>query len=155
MTKERKIDIALFLLIALVVVMFTCNRTPKPIEPINVPTKAQDSFRVVIKYRDSVRIKDVLKWRTLTHITDSTKCFTEIVPFIQACDTIIVHDSILISTMDKALDLDSTVQRGLISRIQSDSVKIVKLNRKVKRNRRIALFFGAVVAGGVGLRMGK
>ena len=155
MTKERKIDIALFLLIALVVVMFTCNRTPKPIEPINVPTKAQDSFRVVIKYRDSVRIKDVLKWRTLTRITDSVPCYTEIVPFIQACDTIIIHDSILISTMDKALDLDSTVQRGLISRIQSDSVKIVKLNRKVKRNRRIALFFGAVVAGGVGLRMGK
>ena len=155
MTKERKIDIALFLLIALVVVMFTCNRTPKPIEPINVPTKTQDSFRTIIKYRDSVRIKDVLKWRTLTRITDSVPCYTEIVPFIQACDTIIIHDSILISTMDKALDLDSTVQRGLISRIQSDSVKIVKLNRKVKRNRRIALFFGAVVAGGVGLRMGK
>jgi hypothetical protein len=55
--------------------------------------------------------------------------------------------------MDKALDLDLTVQRGLVERIQSDSTLIVKLNRKVKRNRRMAIVFGSIIAGGVGLNL--
>ena len=146
----------IILLLALVVFK-TCNSEPKPVQGINLKPeiKAQDSFRTIIKYKDSVRIKEVLKWRNMTHITDSVKCYTEIIPFIAQCDTIILHDSILIGTMDKALDLDSTIQNKLINRISQDSAKIVKLEKKVKRNRNLAklsFFTGTALGAFIGIK---
>ncbi len=130
----------LIIILLLALVVFKCGNEPKKPEPVNIPEiKQQDSFRTIIKHKDSVRVKEVLKWRNMTHITDSVKCYTEIIPFIAQCDTIILHDSILIGTMDKALDLDSTIQNKLINRISQDSAKIVKLEKKVKRNRKLAL----------------
>lgn len=127
---------------------------PSKPKPVVIPEQARtDSFRTVIKYQDSVRVKEVLKWRTMTQITDSVKCYEVLVPFIAQCDTVIKYDSILITSLKGQVSNDSVIifKQGLM--LKADSIHIVKLDKKVKRNRRLALFFGAIVAGGVGVKL--
>lgn len=144
--------IAFVLLGILVIIMFKrCGLEPATVV---IPEKAlQDSFRTVIKYHDSVRVKEVLKWRTMTHITDSIKCYEVLVPFIAQCDTVIKIDSILISSLYSQHSNDSIIISKQDSIIRLDSVRIVKLDKKLKRTRRIALGLGAVLTGAIGVKL--
>jgi hypothetical protein len=138
----------IILLLALVFLKF-CNSDPKPVTPIDLKPelKAQDRFRTVIRYHDSTRVQVLKKWKTITQIHDSVKCYEEIKYVIQACDTVLKVDSILISSLKAQHNNDTVIQVKLFERIRQDSVTITKLNKKVKRNRRMALFLGAVFLG--------
>lgn len=144
--------VLLILSIVLLVLLRRCD--PKQPAPINIPEyRIKDSFRVVIKYHDSTRLHHLNKWRTITHINDSTPCYTEVRTVIAYCDTVIKYDSILISSLKDQANNDSVIifKQGLM--IRADSIHIAKLNKKVKRNRRIALGLGAVLAGAVGVKV--
>lgn len=127
---------------------------PSKPKPVVIPEQARtDSFRTVIKYQDSTRIHYITKWRNKTRLVDSSPCYTEVKTIIAECDTIIKVDSILISSLKGQVSNDSVIifKKGLM--LKADSIHIVKLDKKVKRNRRLALFFGAIVAGGVGVKL--
>jgi hypothetical protein len=131
---------------------------PKHPEPITIPEQARtDSFRTVIRYQDSTRVNTIVNHRTVvkTVLRDSTPCYTEIVQVVESCEKVIAADSILISSLKGQVSNDSVIIFKQSLMLKADSIHIVKLDKKVRRNRRIALFFGAIVAGGVGVRMGK
>lgn len=122
--------------------------------PMVIPEMARtDSFRTVIKYQDSVRVNYITKWRNKTRLVDSSPCYTEVKTIIAECDTIIKVDSILISSLKGQVSNDSVIifKQGLM--LKADSIHIGKLNKKVKRNRRIALGLGAVLAGAIGVKL--
>lgn len=129
------------LLTGIVVLLFkNCGGETKPVQSIDLKPelKKQDSFRTVIRYHDSTRLTVLKKWKTITKIHDSVKCYEEIKYIIQACDTIIKIDSVQIASLKGLVRLDSNIQVILFKRIRSDSVLITKLNKKVKRNRTLA-----------------
>lgn len=98
---------------------------------------------------------------------DSMPHGKEILFITQSCDSVIAQDSIRnlawkelhkndstqISSLKSLVNVDSVIifKQGLM--LKADSIHIVKLDKKVKRNRRLALFFGAIVAGGVGVKL--
>lgn len=138
----------------LVIMMFKrCGMSPQPSIAVIPEMARTDSFRTVIKYHDSVRVNYITKWRNKTRLVDSSPCYTEVKTIIAECDTIIRVDSILISSLKGQVSNDSVIifKQGLM--LKADSIHIVKLDKKVKRNRRLALFFGAIVAGGVGVKL--
>ena len=146
--------VALVLIFILLMQLRGCD--PKHPEPIKIPEQARtDSFRTVIRYQDSIRVNYITKWRNKTRLVDSSPCYTEVKTIIAECDTIIRVDSILISSLKGQVSNDSVIifKQGLM--LKADSIHIVKLDKKVKRNRRLALFFGAIVAGGVGLSVAR
>lgn len=132
--KQDKKFYALLLIILLLVVFRTCVYKPKPITPIDLKPKLirKDSFRTVIKYHDSTRLTVLKKWRTITNIKDSVKCYTEIMPFIQACDTVILKDSILINALYGQHKNDSIIDLKKDSIIVQKSDSIKTLTRKLK-----------------------
>ena len=117
--------------------------------------KVRDSFRTVIKYHDSVRVNYITKWRNRTHLVDSSPCYTEVKTIIAECDTIIKVDSILITSLKANIQSDSAIIFKQSLMLKADSIHIVKLDKKIRRNRRLAAFLGAIVAGGVAVKMGK
>ena len=144
--------VALVLIFILLMQLRGCD--PKHPEPITIPEQARtDSFRTVIKYQDSVRVNYITKWRNKTRLVDSSPCYTEVKTIIAECDTIIRIDSILITSLKGQVSNDSVIifKQGLM--LKADSLHICKLDKKVRRNRRMALFFGAIVAGGVGVKV--
>lgn len=127
-------------------------------KPIQVNTPRQDSFRTVIKYHDSTRLHHINKWRTITRIVDSVKCYEEIKYLIAECDTIIKIDSVQIASLKGLVRLDSNIQVILFKRIRSDSTLIVKLNKKVKRNKvlaKLAFVTGLFGGGYLGVKVAR
>lgn len=140
-TKQGWSSLAFSLLIGLITLLFflkRCESKPVIFTDLKSELKAQDSFRTIIKYKDSVRVKELVKWRNMTRINDSFPCYSEIKTIIAEADTIIKIDSVEIGNLKTLVSLDSVIQVKLFDRIVSDSVTICKLNRKVKRNRVIA-----------------
>ena len=79
MTKERFKDICIFGLVACVVALFflrDCHREPKPVNQIDLKPELirKDSFRTVIKYHDSTKVKTVINHRTLFKTMIRRKC---------------------------------------------------------------------------------
>lgn len=150
--KDNYLIGALILLTLALIVSLFKKCESKPITPIGLKPeiKRQDSFRTIIKYKDSVRIKELVKWRTIKHSADSFPCYTEIKYIIAQADTIIKIDSTEISNLKALVSLDSVIQVKLFDRIVSDSVIICQLTRKVKRNRTIAklAFLAGLGSGG-------
>lgn len=143
--------IALIAIFLLLMNLRGCD--PSKPKPVVIPTRVQDSFRTVIKYQDSVRVHYITKWRNKTRLVDSSPCYTEVKTIIAECDTIIKVDSILIGSLKSQHSFDSTVIFNQYIRIKGDSAHIVKLDKKLKRNRRLALGLGAIVAGAVGVKL--
>ena len=136
LNNDNKRFLALIGIVCLLVlgafVLKRCNK-PEPSGPVAIPEiKIRDSFRTVIKYHDSTRINVLNKWRNLTRITDSTPCYTEIVPFIQACDTVIKADSVLIGDLKKVIELDSII---LVKTINNKNDTIKLLTKEVKKQK--------------------
>lgn len=150
--------LALVILTGLFLFFCTRNCKPHPPKPIDIgaEVKKKDSFRVVIKYRDSIRIERVIKYRYLKQNKDSLPCNT-LIEFIElACDTIIKVDSLEITALKKTLQLDSAIifKQGLM--LKSDSVYIGKLSRKLKRQKfltKAAFVLGLGAGGYVGTKL--
>lgn len=154
---SNKKAFAFFLIIVLLILIgLVVKECQKPIpyipNSIKEDLKVRDSFRIVTRIHDSTRVVQLVKWRNMTRITDSTPCYTEIVPFIQACDTIIKYDSLVIQDLKGTVRIDSVIISNCIERIGKDSITIGKLNKKLKRQKLITkLSFGlGAVLGGAG-----
>jgi len=132
--------------------MFKRCDAPQPAIGVIPEMKIRDSFRTVIKYHDSTRVKTIVKHRTVvkTALKDSTKCYTEIVQVVESCEKVIAADSVLITSLKANIANDSAIifKQGLM--LKADSLKICKLNKKVKRNKIIAkvAFITGLIGGG-------
>jgi len=155
---KNKILIALSIIAVLILtalVFKQCNK-PIPYVPINIAneTRIKDSFRVVIKYHDSTKIKTITDHRikVVTMLKDSTKCYTEIVQIAQSCETVIRADSVLIDALKGQHSNDSVIIDKLSDKVLADSLTIKKLNKRLKRQKLITKFaFGiGAILGGVG-----
>ncbi len=146
MTTERIKTYLLFVSLGVILLLWLCRGCGKDIvnPPMNTYKHRQDSFRTIIKYRDSTRVKDLIKWRNLTRITDSAPCYTQIIPIIQACDTIIVHDSIEIVSLKGLDSLDST-----IIALKTDTIKTLRLKLKWQKVKTKVAFIVGLGSGGV------
>lgn len=155
---KNKIVVAISILIVLIVtalILKQCNK-PIPYIPVSIAneTRIKDSFRVVIKYHDSTRIKTVTDHRVkvVTMLKDSTKCYTEIVEIAKSCETIIRADSVLIDALKGQHGNDSVIITKLSDKVLSDSLTIKKLNKRLKRQKLITklAFWGGAILGGAG-----
>lgn len=143
--------IAFVLLGVCILLMFKRCDAPQPAIAVIPEMKIRDSFRTVIKYHDSTRLHYLSKWRFKTRLIDSTVCYTEVKTIIAECDTVIMADSILITSLKANIANDSVIifKQGLM--LRADSLQICKLNKKVKRNKIIAkmAFITGLIGGGV------
>lgn len=154
---SNKKALAFFLIIVLLIliglVVKECQK-PIPYTPVNIKEelKVRDSFRIVTRFHDSTRVVQIVKWRNMTRITDSTPCYTEIKTIIAQCDTVIKYDSLLIQSLKGTVQIDSVIIDKCIERIGQDSVTIVKLNKKLKRQKFFTKlsFFGGALLGSIG-----
>ena len=147
------------LLTVIVVMSFNKCGDSKPVNQIDLKPELirKDSFRTVIKYHDSTRLTVLKKWRTITNIKDSVKCYTEIMPFIQACDTVILKDSILINALYGQHKNDSIIDLKKDSVIVQKSDSIKTLTRKLKwaklKTKGVIALWLAREAVGVGVKL--
>ena len=143
--------IAFVLLGVCILLMFKRCDAPQPAIAVIPEMKIRDSFRTVIKYHDSTRVHYLSKWRIKTRMTDSSPCYTEVKTIIAQCDTVIMADSVLITSLKANIANDSAIifKQGLM--LKADSLQICKLNKKVKRNKIIAkvAFITGLIGGGV------
>lgn len=97
-------------------------------------TRIKDSFRTVIKYHDSTRVKTVIKHRELikTILKDSTACFTEVLYVSESCEDVMAKDSILISSLYGQHKNDSIISLKKDSIITQKSDSISTLSKKLK-----------------------
>lgn len=160
---SNKKAFAFFLIIVLLILagwlLKQCNK-PVPYVPVDIKKelKTKDSFRIITRFHDSTRITHLVKWRNMTRITDSMPCYTEIIPLVQTCDTLIKYDSLVIQDMKGTVSLDSVIIGKLVKRVESDSIDIDRLNRKLKRQKlltKAAFFLGLGSGGFVGFKASK
>lgn len=153
-------DIALVVLLGVVIFLWLfrgCDK-PKPHEPINLNPELnrQDSFRTVIKYHDSTRLSVLKRYREVTVLKDSVPCYSEIKFIKDACDTVIAVDSVLIVSLKAQHNNDTVIQVKLLERVRTDSVLIVRLEKKVKRNKfftKVAFMTGLGAGGFLGYKL--
>ncbi len=132
------IIIGILLTVIVVLVFKDCKGSGKlPPPPINLKPELirKDSFRTVIKYHDSTRVKTVIKHRELvkTILKDSTKCYTEVLYVSESCETVIAKDSIIIGALYGQHRNDSIIDLKKDSIIVQKSDSIKTLTRKLKR----------------------
>lgn len=154
---------SLLAIILALVVLKTCVWKPAPKPPISVEPELirQDSFRTVIKYHDSTRIKTIIKHRELvkTILKDSTACYTEVLYVSESCEGVIAKDSILIGALYGQHRNDSIIQLKQDSIItqKSDSIRIYK--RKLKwaklKTKGVIALWVIREAVGVGAKVGR
>lgn len=125
------------LLTVIVIMSFKdCAGHKETTVPINLKneTRIKDSFRTVIKYHDSTRIKTVIKHRELvkTILKDSTACYTEVLYVSESCEGVIAKDSILISSLYGQHKNDSIINLKKDSIIVQKSDSISTLSKKLK-----------------------
>lgn len=149
--EERKPNKTLFYAIftALIILAFVlgkrCEGKHMTVIPTNtdtLKTKAKelavksDSVSKEVKKADSVRVKVVIKWKEVRH--DSLIPCEELIAY---CDTLYYADSTLITELKAKVFIDSlllNVQKGIIS---NDSIRIVGLNKEVKKQKRLRNLF--------------
>ena len=104
-----------------------------------------DSVKKDIVYRDSIRTIYITKWKPIRH--DSLiPCETKLL----VCDTILLADSALISEYKTKAMFDSSIISHQASIIANDSVKLSKLAKELKRQKRLKwLFLAGGLVGGV------
>lgn len=154
---SNKKALVLFLIIVLLILiglgLKECQK-PIPYTPINIKEELniRDSFRIVTRFHDSTRLHHVTNWHNRTRITDSMPCYTEVRYVTALCDTVIKYDSLLIQSLKGTVWIDSVIIDKCIERIAQDSVTIVKLNKKLKRQKLITKFaFGiGAILGSIG-----
>ena len=112
--------------------------------------KKRDSIIEVVKYRDSIRVEYVTKWKRIKVKPDSIPCDTFLQHVITFCDTIIQVDSAEIASLKGLVKQDSIIITGLVKRVNEDSIELMTVTKKLKRQKLYTkLSFGAgVIVGG-------
>ena len=144
-----KINIFLLSVITALVILLACKSCEQsPV--IDYNKDFRDSINLLknklkvgkdsIIYRDSVRTKVVVKWKTIRH--DSLiPCETKLL----VCDTVIQADSALISVLKADIEVSKYLFNQYEEKISQDSITIQKLNKKVKNRK--AIFWTGFVLG--------
>ena len=150
MNQNRKYILIIFILICGYIFLLT-NKCKKEVVSSNIPTELikRDSFRTIVKYRDSIRIQHVHHWNKIKLI-DTLPCDTFVKLVISKCDTVIKYDSFTIVSLNDLVKQDSVIIGKLLEGKKEDSLSIVKLNKKLKRQKLLTkLGFGTgVILGG-------
>lgn len=148
---------ALALLLLLTLWLYKCQSPiPAPIPSNLRPDIARrDSFIEVVKYRDSVRVEYVTKWRAVKY-TDTIPCETLVHEIIAICDTVILKDSLTIGALKDVITQDSVIISKAMERITSDSVLLAKSTRKLKTQKlltKAAFITGLGLGGFAGFKL--
>lgn len=148
---------ALAVLLLLALWLYKCQSPiPAPIPSDLRPDIAtRDSFIEVVKYRDSVRVEYITKWRKVRY-TDTIPCETLVHEIIAICDTVILKDSLTIGALKDVINQDSVIISKAMSRITSDSVLLQKSTRKLKTQKlltKAAFITGLGLGGFAGFKL--
>jgi cell division protein FtsL len=161
-TEKRKYYLP-FLLIALVIswLFFWLHEPSYPVIPETDSLKKEikqdlgkrDSVKKEVIKTDSVRVKEIIRWRKLKADTVYLPCDSLIKKIIHVCDTIIQVDSTEIAQMKHIVKLDSLIISDQYALIIQDSIQINGLKKEVKKQKRLTKIMAAlaVVLAGVGL----
>jgi hypothetical protein len=142
----------IFIVFGLIVIWLTalvhkCEHKPKPKTYVNFAIR--DSIIKVVEYRDSIRTQTITKWRTVKVKPDSIPCDTFLQTVIQFCDTIISVDSAQIASLKGLVKQDSIIITGLVKRVNEDSIELMTVTKKLKRQKLYTkLSFGAGLLSG-------
>jgi len=127
----------------LTAITYKCEHKTKKTYVTN-EIKKRDSIITVVKYRDSIRTQTITKWRTIKVKPDSIPCDTFLQHVITFCDTIISVDSAEIASLKGLVKQDSVIITGLVKRVNEDSIELMTVNKKLKRQKLYTkLSFGA------------
>ena len=151
------------LFVALLVIVFlfgkSCN---KPIEPIPTSFNTSDlrmKEELIKKLKAELKPQivevEVLRdrWHKAKH--DTIPCDSAIVIQRNISDTLILKDSILISSQAIIINKQDSVITGWHTAHASDSTTIVKLNKEIKRQKRqkwLIIAGGSVIVAGLIIR---
>lgn len=156
--KENYKYYALLIIIFLLCALAWCRKSNSgeitTIKPdISKEVKKQDSIIYVVKWRDSIRNKLVVKWR---YKTDTLHYDTTYVhEIVSICDTLIKTDSTQIADLKSLHSTDSTIIGKQNLKLTEDSLLIVKLDNKFRRWRKVAISEGAFIIAEQGLKVLK
>jgi hypothetical protein len=153
MLKTIIFSIACFALGALL--FATCeqsvNHNPDQIkDTINTQLKQKQIVKTVVIIKDSIVTKYLTKYKTIRH--DSLiPCETKLV----ICDTLIQADSSLIFSLKQELFIDSIILGNYATLASRDSSTIAKLDKKLKRAKKINRILSIVTIGAIGVAVLK
>lgn len=141
--------LTIFVLMCICILLLTnkCKRTISHSANITPELIKRDSFRTIVKYRDSVRVQHVHHWNKIKLI-DTLPCDTFVKLVISKCDTVIKYDSLTIVSLNDLVKQDSVIIGKLLEGKKEDSLSIVRLNKKCRRNFWIGFGTGAAAAEG-------
>ena len=157
MSQNRKYILIIFVLLCGYIFLITnkCKREVVSSNNITPELIKRDSFRTIIKYRDSVRIQHVHHWNKIKLI-DTLPCDTFVKLVISKCDTVIKYDSLQIVSLNDLVKQDSVIIGKLLEGKKEDSLSIVKLNKKLKRQKvltKLGFVSGIFIGGAVGIKI--
>lgn len=142
-----------------------CNESP-PIKDSSDSIKTviktlvfkKDSLQGIASKKDSVRTKEVVKWRELKryiYIHDTIPCDSLLPIVINTCDSVISADSSLIVTLKNVIRNDSSIISNQAKIIVSDSTQIAVLNKEIKKHKRHKVGLLAALAVMLGIAVAK
>ncbi len=140
--------ILLIITSVLVTIYFTgCPKTENP-EPTNNIENAilkqvigdlnhdRDSLLKATKLNEITSIEYIDRWRTLKGRIDSIPCDSAIILVVNTCDTIIDHDSTLISDLKTIIKVDSNIIAQQEQIIKNDSIKNAETDKQIEKHMR-------------------
>lgn len=132
----------------------TCNKeTDKPDtikDTINTQLKQKDSVKTVVIIKDSIVTKYRTKYKTIRH--DSLIPCPE---KLEVADKVIEADSSLIFSLKQELFIDSIILGNYSKLASRDSSTIAKLDKKLKRAKKINRILSIVTIGAIGVAVLK
>lgn len=154
----RPYILTIFVLMCVCILLLTnkCKREVVSSNNITPELIKRDSFRTIIKYRDSIRLKTVIKWKKIRLNPDTLPCDTFVKLVISQCDTVIKYDSLQIVSLNDLVKQDSVIIGKLLDGKTEDSLSIVKLNKKLKRQKvltKVGFISGIFIGGAVGIKI--
>lgn len=121
------------------------DKQAKPNTIIQKQLIERQRIDTVIIRKDSIRTKYVTRYRTIRH--DS------IIPCeikLALCDTVIRVDSSLIASLKQEIKLDSAILQNYATITKQDSVIIAKLERKLRRSKKLNRVLFVLTLGAIG-----
>lgn len=112
------------------------NQTDTLKKDVQKALQKRDSVKKEIVYKDSIRIKYVVKWRSAKSLRDSIPCDSLLPILINTCDSVIVKDSSEIKSMAVALFLDSIIIDAQQKIISVDSVQEIAYKKEIRKHKR-------------------
>lgn len=156
---------ALAILIAIIfLALFVRGCEPKPIKqnPVIPEIKKEkiknDSLKKDVVKKDSVRTVYITKYKYIKSNPEKLPCDTFVKVLTAYCDTVIIKDSVEIIALKEVIKSDSIIIDKYGKLYISDSIRIAKLEKKLRFQKRLtkfALFGGAIIGAGAGVYLSK